>query len=375
VRPAAIFLLAAFPAWCGVKAGDPAPPLHLQSLIPDAPVEASLEALKGKPVVLEFWATWCGPCLDSIPHLNELADQFAGRVQFISVTDEDPALIGKFLKATPLHGWVGIDRAKTMFKAYGFEGVPETVLIGADGKFAGTSIPRLLKASHLEDLLAGRPVIPPAPFPDLSIARAGDDGVPALLDMVVRPSARSGSGFTPGGTRFQAKRFTIRSLLASATHLTTDYVVGDAADDPIRYDVSLSAPGANSAAFQKLVPELLCLALHVTTRRETRDIDGWILKAPHGRPEALKPATTHSMSGMVGPGEFRPTGASMAQLVDRVRWELHKPVADQTGISDKFDIALSWDAKQPESLLEALRGIGFTVEAGVLPTEFLVVSK
>jgi uncharacterized protein (TIGR03435 family) len=375
MRYAAILLLAAAPVFGGVKVGDAAPPIHLQALIPDRPVDTSLNALKGKAVVLEFWATWCAPCLDAIPHLNELVDRFAGKgIQFISVTDEDPAVVEESLKTTPIHGWVGIDHTKAMFKAYGFEGVPDTVLIGADGKFAGTVNPALLKASHIEDLLAGRPVKLPVIFPDLSIARVGDDGPPALLDMIVRPST-GGGGFTPGATKFQAKGLTIRWLMASATHVPFDYVVGEAADDTTRYDVSLTAPGANPVAFGKLIPDILCTALHVTIRRETRDIDGWILKAPHGKPEGLKEPTTHSRLGRVGRGEFSPTGASMGQLADLIRGVVQKPVADQTGISGRFDLTLKYDDKQPESLLDALRGLGFTVEPGVVPTEFLVVSK
>src|SRR5262245_38056996 len=56
----------------------PAPDLQLDSYFsapPDAP--RSLAGLRGKVVVLEFWATWCVPCVAAIPHLNELAEKLA----------------------------------------------------------------------------------------------------------------------------------------------------------------------------------------------------------------------------------------------------------------------------------------------------------
>src|SRR5437870_3097657 len=89
-----VLLLAIAPAFSAVKTGDSAPAIKLDSLTPDRPVAEALAALKGKAIVLEFWATWCGPCVDSIPHLNELVDKFAGRpIEFLSVTDEDSAVV------------------------------------------------------------------------------------------------------------------------------------------------------------------------------------------------------------------------------------------------------------------------------------------
>jgi thiol-disulfide isomerase/thioredoxin len=113
--------------------------------------------LKGKVVVLEFWATWCGPCIAAIPHLNELADRFKDKpVQFIAITAEDEQVAGPFLKKKPIHAWVGLDTDKLMSKAYGIEAIPHTVVVDREGKIAAVTHPTMLTEQHLEDVLAGK---------------------------------------------------------------------------------------------------------------------------------------------------------------------------------------------------------------------------
>jgi uncharacterized protein (TIGR03435 family) len=372
----AIVLLFVIPASGGVKVGEPAPPIRLQALVPPKPLDATLETLKGKVVVLEFWATWCGPCVDAIPHLNELADQFAGKpIQFLSVTDEDPSAVENFLKTRPIHGLVGTDSTKVMLLAYGFEGVPDTVLIDANGKVAGITYPAWLKASDIADLLDGRPLKVSA-IPDYSIARTGADVGPApLLDMIVRKSTSSTIGVATGGTKVQVSGYTIRALLAQVYGMPEDFIIGEPTEDPTRYDISLSVPGAKPATFQQLVPELLNMALHLTTRKEMRDIQGWILKAPNRKPDALKEATTVGGSGKSGNGELTMAGMTVEDLAEFIQEVVHKPVVDKTGIPGRFDLRLTYDKDHPESILEKMRDLGFTVESRAVPTEFMIVSK
>src|SRR5713101_5460785 len=69
--------------------GNAAPAIKLEKLL-QAPPNASTdwEKLKGKVVVLDFWATWCTPCVAGIPHLNQLAAEFSGQpVVFIGIAD------------------------------------------------------------------------------------------------------------------------------------------------------------------------------------------------------------------------------------------------------------------------------------------------
>src|SRR5438309_1150443 len=79
----------------GPKVGQ-RPPLLSATALLQAPPGSKLdaEAVGGKVVILEFWATWCGPCVMAISHLNELAQKFKDKpVQFVAITAEDEATV------------------------------------------------------------------------------------------------------------------------------------------------------------------------------------------------------------------------------------------------------------------------------------------
>jgi peroxiredoxin len=97
-----------------------------------------LSAAQGKVVVLDFWATWCGPCIKSLPALLEAVAAFpAERVVFVGVNQSEPAeQVQRFLET---RGWkftVALDAGQKVARQYGVEGIPHTVIVGPDGKVA-----------------------------------------------------------------------------------------------------------------------------------------------------------------------------------------------------------------------------------------------
>jgi len=143
------------------QVGERAPALDLEKLL-QAPegAKADWESLRGKVVVLDFWATWCVPCVRDIPFLNKLQDAFKDKpVQFIAVTDEPKSIVGPFLKKNPIKGWIGLDADGSAFKAYAVLARPTAVVVDQQGRLVGWTIPSTL-VDHpdiLDDLIAGKP--------------------------------------------------------------------------------------------------------------------------------------------------------------------------------------------------------------------------
>lgn len=140
----------------------PAPEEGVAALL-QAPAQTlgSLRELRGRAVVLEFWATWCHTCRETLPHMNKMRERFAGKpVVFISVTKEGRAAVEPFLKQYPMTGWIGLDEDGRLHRALRIAGIPKVVVIDAEGLIRLKVSPSFLYETDIERAL---PAAAPSP--------------------------------------------------------------------------------------------------------------------------------------------------------------------------------------------------------------------
>ena len=93
----------------------------------------TLATLRGKVVVVEFWATWCGPCVEGIPHLNELQRKYDGKhFQLLSFVEEGHQTMDPFL--TKRHVEYPIGLQSSSLDDYGINGIPDAFVIDQNGE-------------------------------------------------------------------------------------------------------------------------------------------------------------------------------------------------------------------------------------------------
>jgi thiol-disulfide isomerase/thioredoxin len=149
-----------------LKVGDPAPKLQVSNWAQGEPIK---EFERDKAYIVEFWATWCGPCVVSIPHLNEVHNKFKDKGLIVigqDVWEQKPEAVAPFIKKmgdkmtyrVALDLVTGDDKgamAQTWMEAAGQNGIPAAFVIDKRGLIAWIGHPMNLKEKLLEEVLAG----------------------------------------------------------------------------------------------------------------------------------------------------------------------------------------------------------------------------
>ncbi|MCX7992687.1 MAG: TlpA family protein disulfide reductase [Fimbriimonadales bacterium] len=116
----------------GLPVGTEAPDFRLETL--EGKVIA-LSKLRGKPVFIDFWATWCGPCRRALPHTQKLAEKYGKDAHILAVNlKEDAEIVRNFLQQNNYTFTVPMDTDGVVATAYRVRGIPHFVLIDAQGK-------------------------------------------------------------------------------------------------------------------------------------------------------------------------------------------------------------------------------------------------
>lgn len=130
---AAGILAVSFPA-LALEEGQPAPDFTLPDIQEGKPA-ITLAELRGKTVYVDFWASWCAPCLRSMPLINELYAQYKDQgFKVIAINVDDPIEDGReFLLDTPLDYLIAADTKNEVLEQYGVRGMPTSFLIDSEG--------------------------------------------------------------------------------------------------------------------------------------------------------------------------------------------------------------------------------------------------
>ena len=128
-----------------VEQGKLAPDFTVQMLDGS---QVKLSSLRGKPVFLNFWATWCPPCVGEMPHFQTFYPKYKDKINFLAVSiDAESSTVQKFVESKGFTFPIAHDGKKNVAGLYSIEAIPTSFLLDKDGKVI---------AYHLGGMSAGQ---------------------------------------------------------------------------------------------------------------------------------------------------------------------------------------------------------------------------
>lgn len=362
-----------------LKNGDAVPDIQFAHIL-NAPIKtASLSSLRGKVVLIEFWATWCGSCLAAMPHLTALQAKFPDKLQVIAVSAETTSRIQKFLKARPTTLWLAIDSTQLIANTFPHQLIPHTVLISTDGRLIANTDPNRITADIVETLIRNEPVTLKEKKDNLLtyeelLANNFHAADTVRSRFSIQPELEGAPGFSTN--YLTDSTFNGRRITAVNCSLGTLYRI---AYNDFPYNRTISSLPKNegdkaycldiiAADKAHLLPDLRKklaenFDVHAALKLEIKD--AYVLRIINkNRFKNIPRNTTGKRTYYARHGEIDQQAITLANLAEFLEsyGTTSLPVLDETQNTEKIDIKFSFQPEDPASLTHALENLGLALE-------------
>jgi thiol-disulfide isomerase/thioredoxin len=347
--------------------------------------------LRGKIVVLEFWATWCGPCIGALQHFEQLQKKYGNRLTVLAISGESSGRLRLFIQNKKPALQIISDTAGIMAALFPHRLIPHTVLIDKAGKVQAVTDPANITDSALDRLLSGYKVALPVKRDktDFDLAQYFQADTTKPESFIMRPPVAGIGTFTkvyPNST-FANRRITIvnatRAFLYRLIYGKSYFRSINFYEDDKNYTKlekfcidSWIAQNSEVKLRKFLRKQLSKYFIDVDARLETKRMKVFVIKAYDSAVLKLKPATEPG-NFAAGGGFFNGKGVKIESVANYLEdfGIMQKPVIDKTGLTGYYTISFEWQPEERSSLHNALNEYGLYLEEQEELIEVLVIRK
>lgn len=389
-------LLSASTSHAQALLGQPAPNFHFNTVLNGPQPSLTLAQLRGKVVLLEFWGTFCGPCLTAMPHLQELQRQFAGRLQVVAISADSPARLARYLQARPsnlLFAAVSGATQDSLQQFFSYQIIPHSVLLDATGRIVASTSPENITAQVMSKVIKGEEVILP-----LKQDMVGQNPIATYFPataatpprFLMQPALRGVGGMTrtypQDSSAFHNRRLTALNItlpeLYRLAYGGLSYVrtldLRPAAPASIKsppYCLDIIVPKGQEATLLSTLRQELAARFDLRATLEPRTKQVYVLRvADAGK---LPPATNSQKPSSIAAsaGTYQGENVTLAEVADYLEGFgiVKLPVLLAAPATAHYNLKFEYQPEKPGDLLRALADLGLTLEKAERPVEMLLL--
>jgi len=379
-----------------LKTGNVIPAIVISPVI-NAPVtQVNLKApAKARFYILNFWGTWCSPCIPEMDALAKLQKANEGTVRVIAISNEPVERLKKYLAKKPSTLWLASDTSYFLYKAFGFSSVGQSAIINSRHQIIALVKTDSVNQRLINNLMASKPIKSSAEVKEAPVNNGKDIfGVDSTIAesftirgyMKGQPSmGRHYLNAPYNGRRVSYINVCADVLYKEAFDITSSkqiiYEIDEKAlcdfdNKSSLYCFDLLVKPEDKDSLNSIMQKKLITSLPIKARITEKLIPVYVLKVNPSQKLAF-PLSTQNKSTVSFSGEgYDGTSVSLASFAkDYLSNDLDRPVVDETGLKEKYDIKTTVDLRTQEGVIQSVNRLGLILDKAERKMKVLVFYK
>lgn len=370
--------------------GYKVPNIAFKQLLNDIETQSHLYDYTEDLIILDFWATWCGPCITSFPKMNSLQKEFGDQLKIIAVTDESPDRIETFLENRPQQFSIAIDSDVSINTYFKHVYIPHYVILDKNKVVKAIVDGDFITKENIVMLIAGEDVVFKEKKENTNFdpnKPLGTTDKPIVYQSTLLPYDANRQSMTNLGSLSSNRLFALNTTYTSMLRTAYQYSYNRTKED-LKHPEKYSFKKENRYSYEMIFPDHLYdkrleLMIHdiktvsgLSTKIETQKTDVYILQKIPGAKINIPVSTQQpNPNRMVRYGEgITLQGEPIERLRAYYEEVIQFPVVDETGYENVYDIAVKWYEENPKQGLAELTKYGLELKKAKRPIDYLIIS-
>lgn len=370
--------------------GFKVPNIAFKQLLNDPQTQSNLYDYTEEVIILDFWATWCTPCISSFPKMSELQETFGKRVKVIAVTDESTERIEMFLKNKPQQFTVAIDNDKTINSYFKHVYIPHYVILDKNKVVKAIVDSDFITKENITKLIAGEEIAFEEKKENIRFdpnRPLGTTDKAIVYQSTLLPYNPDLQGMSNLGSPSTNRVFMLNTTFTSMLQRAYQYSY-NRTKEKLKHPEKYTFTPENRYSYEMIYPAYLyeqrlelvkneIKALSgLSATIETQPTDVYVLqKIPNTNKSIPISSKKPNPNAFVRYGEgITLQGEPMERLRAYYEEVLQFPVIDETGYENLYDIEVKWFEENPTQGLAELTKYGLELKKAKRPIDFLILS-